>query len=282
MQEICRLVMKTKEAADLIDGQEIILLVGETGVGKSTTIQFLAGAKMQEKQVEIAPGKFLEHIEPIEYNNPYLREVISSPFGKSETRYIKPIVISLKDIYGGTKSGSINLCDSPGFEDTSGPEVDIANSIGVIAALQNCKSVKILALSSYKSLGDRGQGIQKLAHTLVNMIRDIEDRLNTVVYTFTKYPLNKDVNAMLMNIKNSAIEQDPSLKTDTAFLAVLNDMIEKTEERAYKIDPILGDPKKIIDKLIRTKSILYPGEVFQFSISSKTQSVIQNQIQNIN
>ncbi|CAF1621850.1 unnamed protein product [Rotaria sp. Silwood1] len=156
VQDIQRLVSKAKKAAELIRDKDIILLVGETGSGKSTMIHFLAGSEMKEVQVEIEPGKFLDHITPIRpVKNPELNNVTSSPFHKSETRYITPVTIQLKDILGSHETDVITLCDAPGFSDTAGVEVDIVNSLGVIEALKGTKSVKILALSSYQSLGDR-------------------------------------------------------------------------------------------------------------------------------
>ncbi|CAF3360653.1 unnamed protein product, partial [Rotaria sp. Silwood2] len=167
IQEIQKLVEKARNAAELIRDKEVILLIGETGTGKSTTIQFLAGCKMKATKVEVEPGKFLEHItidkSITSITNRGLKNVTTSARNKSETRYIAPVTIQLKDIFGSYETGEIILCDAPGFGDTAGPEVDIANSVGVVEAIKGCKSVKILALSSYKSLGDRGQGIQKLA-----------------------------------------------------------------------------------------------------------------------
>jgi len=49
---------------------------------------------------------------------------------------------------GGFKKDEIYICDSPGFGDTSGSEVDISNGIGIVEALKGCKSVKILVVVS--------------------------------------------------------------------------------------------------------------------------------------
>ncbi|CAF1204485.1 unnamed protein product [Adineta steineri] len=283
VHEIERLVSKAKTAAKLIAGKDIILLIGETGTGKSTTIQFLSGSKMKKTKVEVESGKFLEHITidgPIK--NPDLIDITSSALSKSETRYIAPVTIPLRDIYGAHEYGEIILCDAPGFGDTAGPEVDISNGVGVIEALKGCKSVKILALSSYKSLGDRGQGIQKLAHLLINMIHGIQDRLSAIFYAFTKYPSNIDISALLIDIKTSKVDNDPLLRSDSAFVTVLTDMINKTKCRAENIDPLHGDPKTLVDRLKHLRGIMYPSEVFQFSISSETQACVANQAQRDN
>ncbi|CAF4738683.1 unnamed protein product, partial [Rotaria sp. Silwood2] len=71
MQELFRLAEKVDEAAELIKGKDVILLLGGTGA----------------------------------------------------------------DV-GGLTNDSFVLCDSPGFEDTSEPEVDIANGFGIIKAIK--------------------------------------------------------------------------------------------------------------------------------------------------
>jgi energy-coupling factor transporter ATP-binding protein EcfA2 len=279
VSEIQKLVSKAQEAAVLIRDKDVVLLVGETGAGKSTTIQFLSGAKMEDAPVEISPGKYLDHITAVgPVTNPGLKNVKSAPFSKSETRYIAPVSIQLRDILGSHETGEIILCDAPGFEDTAGPEVDIANSIGVVEALKGTNSVKILALSSFKGLGDRAQGIQKLAHILISMIRGIENKLDSIYYAFTKYPSKTDVNALLLERKLK-IDEDPSLQSDTAFTRVLIDMIEKTEETVEKIDPLHDNPKKLLKKIKKMRGIAFPQDVFCFSMSEKSRANIDRHLQ---
>ena len=144
VREIQRLVLKAKEAAESIGKRDIVLLIGVTGSGKSTTIQFLAGATMKEVRVQISPGKYLEHVTAVgSFKNPELNNVTSSPLQKSETRFTTSVTIQLGDVLGAHGSDELILCDAPGFSDTAGPEVDIANSIGVVEALKEARSVKL-------------------------------------------------------------------------------------------------------------------------------------------
>ncbi|CAF4036388.1 unnamed protein product, partial [Rotaria sp. Silwood2] len=129
-QELIRLVAKANDAAKLIKGKEIILLLAGTGAGKSTTIHFLGGSTMAETIVQR-----MYYIAPITIKNPDLQKITTTPFVKSGTRYISPVTINFKDI-GGSSSDSVILCNTPGFEDTSGPEVDIANGIGIVKAIR--------------------------------------------------------------------------------------------------------------------------------------------------
>ena len=280
MQEIQRLIERTNTTAQLISNRDIVLLIGATGSGKSTTIQFLTGAKMKNTVVEIASGRFLEHItadRPV--RNAGLNHITSSPLSKSETRHLIPVTVLLQDVLGSHESGEIILCDVPGFGDTAGPEVDIANGIGVINAIRTCHSVKILALSSYTSLGDRGDGIEKLARILIQMIDGVEERVDSVSYAFTKYPSSTDVHPIILDFKKSRVDENPSLKSDSALVAVLNHMIEKTKQAESKIDPIHDDPKILIKKLRSSNAIRYPSEVFRYSLTQDTQHALAKHAQ---
>lgn len=278
--ETQRLVTKAKKTAELIRDKDIVLLIGETGSGKSTSIHFLAGSVMQEIEVEIEPGKYLQHVTAVgPISNRGLRNVTSSPFHKSETRYIAPVTIELQDVLGSHENGVIILCDAPGFGDTAGAEVDIANSVGVLEALAGTQSVKLLALSNFQNLGKRGEGIQKLAHILIKMINNIEERFEAIVYAFTQYPKERDINAILIDIQKSRVNSDVLLRADSAFNIVLTDMIEKTEDIVYRIDPVNSDRKVLLKKLRRMKGIKFPKTVFQFSMSQETRATIASHVE---
>ena len=280
IREIVRLVTKAAEGNSLISGQDIVLFIGETGTGKSTTIQFLAGCKMGEKRVEIAKGVFIDHhIEAVSFpdDNPTLKEVKSSCLNQSETRYIKPVKIDLRKLLGVTAKGFMNLCDAPGSGDTAGAEIDIANGVGIINAIKQCTSVKVVALISSRS-GNRGEGIRKLARLLVNLIKDIEDRLDSILYLFTKYPRDYNSHGDLISLKESLETTDPEIEKDSGFMMVINDMIEKTENETLIVDPIEGDPKKILKTLIKMKEIKNPDESFQYALTQDSNNTIRSQI----
>lgn len=61
----------------------------------------------------------------------------------------------------GVKPSNMNLviCDSPGFGDSAGVEVDIANGVGMINALYGAASVRVVVILAYDALtGNRLKG----------------------------------------------------------------------------------------------------------------------------
>ncbi len=52
------------------------------------------------------------------------------------------------------------LCDTPGFFDTSGVVVDIANGVGMINAVKVAKTVKPIVVISASMVGEKFEGIK--------------------------------------------------------------------------------------------------------------------------
>ena len=271
IHELFRLVEKVDNAAQLIRDREIIFFLGVSGSGKSTTIHFLAGSEMIQTTVN-----GLTHIAPHEVRNPDLRNVTTSPFAQSETRYITPVTVNIQDV-GGFNSGSIILCDSPGFEDTNGPEVDIANGIGIVKAIRGCQSVKPVVLISYRSIGDNFQGLKSLTHLLAGFIPGIQDQIRAFSYLFTRYPEaeRNTIHASLVDINQRLNDEE---RADGGFMNLFRDMLRKTRDRTRVLDPVNDEPGVILDELVESRSIRNPDEVFQFSITENSKIIVHEQV----
>jgi hypothetical protein len=62
------------------------------------------------------------------------------------------------------------ICDSPGFGDSAGIEVDIANGVGMINALHGARSVRVVVILPYDSLtGDRLAGAISMSDIISNL-----------------------------------------------------------------------------------------------------------------
>lgn len=80
------------------------------------------------------------------------------------------------------------ICDSPGFGDSAGVEVDIANGVGMINALHGARSVRVVVILPYDSLtGDRMAGAVKMGSIISNLFYDLTILESVVIY-FNKVP----------------------------------------------------------------------------------------------
>ena len=78
------------QTPDISKGDAVIILLGKTGVGKSTTIQYLCGCNMKQFDKE--------HIQAVDLGrNPYLERIVSKGGFDSVTRYCSAIFNQYRD-----------------------------------------------------------------------------------------------------------------------------------------------------------------------------------------
>jgi len=88
IQELLKLLKEGEKTVDLIQNEDVILLLGGTGSGKSTSIHFLAGSLMKKDGDHIYP-------DPEGIPNPAAKTVRTSSASVSETRYIHAVPVDL-------------------------------------------------------------------------------------------------------------------------------------------------------------------------------------------
>jgi hypothetical protein len=142
-------------------------MIGNTGSGKSTNILKLLGYDLKTGKF----GKLTTLVPKTELEEAH-RTFYTSPEAKSCTRYINAVPIPNKMYPKGTSPLRMTLfiCDTPGFGDSAGVEVDIANGVGMINALHGAKSARVVVILPYDSLtGDRMAGAIKMSEIIANL-----------------------------------------------------------------------------------------------------------------
>nr|XP_047142448.1 reticulocyte-binding protein homolog 1 [Hydra vulgaris] len=278
IREMIFLLKESQKTYGLIENQDIILLLGMTGSGKTACVHFFSGSKMIKYKNEIGPGVFVDHIaaeEPIQND---LSKFVISCQACSETKHINPIQINLKDVNGNF----ITLCDSPGFSDTTGPEVDIVNSINTTEVISNCKSVRPVILMSCENQGGRSEGIVEMVGMIQGMMMNIKDHLPAFTYLFTKYP-DADVHSKLYNIsinidKHRYAMSKYEYSEYKSFKLVLDDMLTKTKSYGKPLDLINDKPLDILRKILSTPCINNPRQVFKYTINEQSKNALYKQV----
>ncbi|ETN99986.1 hypothetical protein RFI_37472, partial [Reticulomyxa filosa] len=229
---------------------------------------------MEKQMVDGKP-----HIAPAKIINKALVDVTCSPSAESETKYITAIPINLKELgVRSTKLDNVVLCDTPGFEDTNGPEVDVANGIGIIKALQTCKSVKPVVLISYTALGYRMNCVRKLARTLTGIIPSIQNHFSAFAYVFTKFPddQKESIHALVEDTYNKIQKEEK----DEGYKALLEDIADQTENNVLAPDLLNDSPKILLKELANAqKFIKDPADVFQPFLTEKSTSAVNLQVE---
>lgn len=262
---------RTNELSQLSKDQDVLLLLGGSGSGKSTTLHFLAGSTLHHDLID-----GISHLTPSKIKHESLNDVRTSPHARSETHQLKLIPINFSDV-GLPRDGGIVVCDTPGLFTNHGSEADIANSLALLEVMKVAKSVRPVVHINYNSVGDRGEGFKEIAHSLLKIFKNISDYLSSFKYVFTKYPNEElsQINALVNSVKKNL---SPTELSDKYFVAVLESIIDATMESVIALDPQEDEPKKIIRILTKANPIMHPHEVFHFYAPDKSILALKSQI----
>jgi energy-coupling factor transporter ATP-binding protein EcfA2 len=217
-------IQKTALTSEKANGKDIIALIGNTGAGKSTLINYLWGLKM------IKNKGFIE----VENSNEEIAKIGHSK-GSSETL--------ITQIY--QKTNSYTFVDCGGFLDTRGDDVDVEVVSSLKFTLEGAKSVKLGVCCDCSLLGiDRGVGFTAfIKQALKGLIINYQDHQGSILLMFTK-PKNidgdlynkEDAINELKEIQKDLIDNDEKdlyqflLRDEGKYICVCNPLADPTEE----------------------------------------------------
>ena len=148
---------KGKRQSKELMGRDLVIFLGNTGAGKSTTANYLAGFPMKTIHARYLNIPGVVGGKKVVVDEEKCKE-LGLPGGvakighttRSET-FIPQLIMA--------PSVKLDFLDCPGFLDDRGAAVNIANAVNIKTALKNAKSVKVICLVGYNSLlGDRSRG----------------------------------------------------------------------------------------------------------------------------
>ena len=157
--------------AETAAGQDLLAIIGNTGAGKSTCVNYVDGCKLEKISRDVAAGavaapaggggKKVVRVAP-DSPRPELMRIGHS--NKSQT-FVPDVRVGHEFVYS----------DCPGFLDNRGAEINIANAVNIKATVSRAKSTKVLVLLNYDSLrADRGRGLRELGEILVSLFGSAE------------------------------------------------------------------------------------------------------------
>lgn len=168
LRKAIQMVELHRSNSSLCCDEDAVYFLGNTGAGKSTTVNYLAGRRIVT--VRDADNNFFERYD---VENP-LDGCTVGYTGNSETRY-------LRSYLDPSSTSRLVLCDTPGFEDTEGSDVDIANAVAIAWAIRHSKSVRlVLIVESSSILSTRGNELSKLFTLFKRFLINIEENLDSV------------------------------------------------------------------------------------------------------
>lgn len=176
MNRIAEVLAHVKEATTEIDNirdKEVVLFLGHTGSGKSTTLLYLCGCEMIKSK-----NNSYDALPASRVNFPHLKNIFAN-HSQNESGTEFCAFVKLKDqIFAG---------DCPGFNDTKGEEQEIANYLNVHEVISVCKSLRFVLIVDNAVFGMQSNGLKQLARDLQKCLPNFDRYLGYFHVLFNKF-----------------------------------------------------------------------------------------------
>lgn len=239
------------------ESEDIILVTGNTGAGKSTLINYLLGCEMEEEKIKGRRGSRAVPKDP-------KKEFAKIGHGKeSETFY--PAVYKRND--------GFVFCDCPGFQDTRIKDIEILTYINMQLTVEAAKGIRsmvvVIDIDSFTS--GRGNEIRKLVEILGTLLKKPGQHLSdSILFAITKADdditidgiidevdeLIKSCNSNLATLSSEKENNIEEISKIQSMLALLNLMKDKKDNIIIvNVFDKFENQKKILEKLNQLKPI---------------------------
>ncbi|MHA7877883.1 MAG: hypothetical protein ACX93T_03095 [Bacteroidota bacterium] len=155
--------------SDSVHNKEAIATLGDTGIGKSTAINYWSGRNMVQRTPEEMEALGIQNIlEDVIMVDPESTqpEVTSIGHGRVSHTFMPQII-------QGANNDTHVYVDCPGFSDNRGAEINIANAINIRKVLQQTRGVKAVFIAQYQDLISRGTAVERIAAACEQMFGNI-------------------------------------------------------------------------------------------------------------
>lgn len=304
LQRICSLdteilidlVAETRKAAGILRGRDVVLVIGSSGAGKSTLVHYFAGTELQKT---IEDGR--AHFKPI---NPAkgMEAFHTSAKVDSETFSINAVEFEIVtkvttgiSINSSTDSASANVmeaetmqkknitfCDTPGFRDTRGDEIDIANGIGISKAVRQAKTVHPVILFCNDNFDKRFKQTLEMLDTIAALIPP-NPNAESIIYWFNQLQLEKLQNDFVHTGFSQKLAIMKNGDSTVKSIPLIENIISKLEanlKQPVTIDFLHQNPYDLLIPLIHNviPPINHPSKVFRDFTSAENISKYRQQL----
>ena len=248
-----------------VRGRDIVVAIGNTGAGKSTFLNYLNSCELEP--VTLPNRKKVIHV-----NEDSARKEL---FAIGHTNQSATLYPTCENVDG------VDFCDCPGFLDSRGTEINLANAVNIRNALHAAASVRVVVIINYHSmLADRGRGIHELVRVLVDLFRDVDTVLQyclSICLGVTKAPLFDDmgdpitlddVKAVMLDTSGLPAGAKQIIETLTPNLFIYHPLDKGGESWAKRetLERIIQDLEPIVE----------PSNVFETVANLEDEAAIRN------
>jgi energy-coupling factor transporter ATP-binding protein EcfA2 len=224
--------------------KDLVLVVGQTGSGKSTTVNYLLGYPLKRVHGGKAELELLQSLKSYAKMGDDAESVTTHPAA-----------------YEGP-DGFV-YCDCPGFKDNRGDEQRVIVSVSTEAVVNRAKSIRaVIVVVEWGAIdSSRGEGLRDVALTLGALFNPKGQRSNSSVVSNNNNDLNlgKSILFVITKANMQDVDHDYCMEKVNNLLKAENKRLKEEESKLNSPPNILFEKdqsEKTIESLVQKCSIL--------------------------
>ena len=213
VDRLAALINESRAQIEMARTRDLMLIIGRTGAGKSTTLNHLMGSRLEvlndgglDTSLQVASG-----------------ETVYAEIGTDDnSKTLHPQIVPTREY-----SSELAYCDCPGFDDNRMQEENLCSNVSVPLAISYARGVRglMLVIDCGDLTATKGNGFISLVDTILQLLKDPSVLLaeeggiaKNILYVFTKVPAGFDINniAITLERKKRSIEQQIGAMTARA------------------------------------------------------------------
>ena len=263
-------------------GRDLLMVIGNTGAGKSTFVNFLAGCVMEliSRGDAGVGGDDDEDIVRVKPGSPHpFRALAVDPYvmaiGHSDesATFLPNVVYDPVNI--------LTYCDCPGFVDNRGFEINIANAVNIKRTIAAGTSVRVLILLKYFE-SDKGRSVKELIKILRDLfggdVRRLVNAAPAILLGVNKVPLKQGRRETLVELSNvvKKVTNPSSLSEEEA------ELVQMLSPRMFVCDPLgKGNEtwltrEQLRDRIKALEPITDPSAIFSTVLTTEDEQALHH------
>jgi len=194
-------------------GSCTVMVVGNTGSGKSTFMNYLAGCTLEAQSIVFTDGRRKTGVIGVAEES--VVRCVAGIGHTNESQTFVPGFAEIQELSAQAASKErVMVMDCAGFNDSRGPEINIANSVIIRSCVaQATGAIPVILVNYHAFMAGRGRGLHELLELLVGFfgrINRVLANIQSVRLGVTQVPLLNNEGEPMEKSKIVEMLLDPS------------------------------------------------------------------------
>ena len=259
-----KVFISSKDSINAAKGKHVVVIAGRTGTGKTVTLHYLSGSKLEKNQqrkvvvIQAAAGT----------------EGCKVGSGSSScTAYLQSVPC--------VADANVVLLDTVGWGDTKGDEIEAACNAVLGAALRECASVRFLLIIDSGFAYERCKPLKATIKDFCNLVNPthLNDVVKCTTFGITRFKAEPFVDECIADVEELFSSNGNLTNNEKLICKLLTDQLESGIQIIDPEREWSKSPKEVLEAVLKSEPLRTPESAFRVPLSQDLRQKLGHQLQ---